>query len=483
MLFTSLTFFVFLAATWAGFLLLPRLWRGPWLLAASLVFYASFGAANLGFLVSVTMVAWLTGSGIARTASAAARRAVLTVGLFLILGSLVALKFHDFAASEAERLFGVEGLPRLGLTAPAGFSFYAFMAAAYVIDVHRRVAAVETGLLRFGLYLAWFPKILAGPIERAPAFLRQIPNRLRLNPVLATAGLQLILWGLFKKVVIADNLSPVVDAAFRIAPYAAPMELAIAIYFFAFQIYCDFSGYSDMAIGLSLLFGIRLMENFRRPYLAVTTTEFWSSRWHISLGHWFRDYLYVPMGGSRVGIVRRYANVMAVFLVSGLWHAGLGYGVGWTFLVWGALNGFYQWAALATRGFWRALGALLPMVASSGGWRIARIVLTFHLVLVSWVFFRADTIEQALTVLARIWNGLPTLPGLLATYPFSFDHKLGAALIVFLVAFEVLDERRPMALRLAAAPRAVRWAVYYAGLFALVVLGRWGTGQFIYMQF
>lgn len=484
MLFTTLAFYGFLALTLAGFVALPRPWRAPWLLVASLVFYGSFGTANLAFLLAITAVAWLAGRALALCDGATARKGVLAAGLVLILGSLAASKFYDFAAGEVERLSGLAAtLPRLGLAPPVGFSFYAFMAAGYLIDVYRRAASGETGLLRLGLYLAWFPKILAGPIARAPDFLRQVPDRLRPNPLLAAAGLQLMLLGLLKKVVIADNLAPVVDAAFRIAPYAAPMDLLIAVYFFAFQIYCDFSGYSDMAIGLSLLFGLKLMANFRRPYLAVTTAEFWSSRWHISLGSWFRDYLYVPLGGSRAGTARRYANVMAVFLVSGLWHAGMGYGVGWTFLIWGALNGLYQWAGLATRSLWTRLGAALPSVAGSLVWRVVRVLATFHLILLSWVFFRADSIEQATVVLRRIWTAAPTLPGLVSTYPFSVDHKLGATLILLLLAFEILDERRPVARRLAAAPRAVRWSVFYAGIFALLLLGRWQAGQFIYMQF
>ena len=452
------------------------------MVAACLVFYASFGTTNLVFLLAIVAIAWLTGAGLAASRTAAGRAALLSIGLILILGSLFALKFYDFLAGELERIAGF-GLPRLGLTAPVGFSFYAFMAAAYVIDAWRGAAVSAAAPLQVGLYLSWFPKILAGPIERAPDFLRQIPGRLRFHPLLAVVGLQLILLGLVKKVVIADNLAPVVDSAFRIAAYAAPMELVVAIYFFAFQIYCDFSGYSDIAIGLSLLFGIRLMENFRRPYLSVSTAEFWSSRWHISLGHWFRDYLYVPLGGSRAGALRRYANVMAVFLVSGLWHAGLGYGVGWTFLVWGALNGAYQWAGLATRGLWRGLAQALPVIAASRLWRVVRILVVFHLILLSWVFFRAATIDQAFTVLRRVWTALPTLPSLVTTYPFSADHKLGALLIVGLVAFELLDERRSIMRRLAAAPRAIRWGVWYAAIFALVLLGRWGSGQFIYMQF
>lgn len=481
MLFTSLSFFLFLAATLAVFLLLPRRMRWLGLLVASIVFYASFGVSNLAFLFAVTLVAWVAGRLVA-SGRPAVRKAALAAGLVLVLGSLAALKFYDFLAGEIEPYLGI-ALPRLAMTAPVGFSFYAFMAAAYLIDAWRGTCAVERDAGRFALYLSWFPKILAGPIERAQPFLTQVPARLRFDPALAAMGLQLVVWGLFKKVVIADNLAPVVDGAFRIAPYASPMELLIAVYFFAFQIYCDFSGYSDIAIGLSLLFGIRLMENFRRPYLAVTTAEFWSARWHVSLGHWFRDYLYVPLGGSRAGPLRRYMNVMAVFVVSGLWHAGLGYGVGWTFLVWGALNGFYQWAGLATRGLWRRLGDSLPGIAASRGLKVLRILLTFHLILVSWIFFRAETIPQALTVMRRIGAALPGLPALAPRYPFTADHALGAALIVLLLAVEVLDERRPIGERLAAAPVALRWSAWYACIFGLVLLGQWQAQKFIYMQF
>jgi D-alanyl-lipoteichoic acid acyltransferase DltB (MBOAT superfamily) len=226
------------------------------MLGASAVFYASFGIGTLVFLLAITAIAWAMGLWIAAAATPTARKLALASGLAAILGALFALKFFDFLAGELERLSdGAADLPRLGVTAPVGFSFYAFMAAAYLIDVYRGVCGAERHAGRFALYLSWFPKILAGPIERAQPFLSQIPEQLRFDSVLALSGLQLILWGLFKKVVIADNLAPVVDNAFRIAAYASPMELLIAVYFFAFQIYCDFSGYSDIAIGTSLLFG------------------------------------------------------------------------------------------------------------------------------------------------------------------------------------------------------------------------------------
>jgi D-alanyl-lipoteichoic acid acyltransferase DltB (MBOAT superfamily) len=296
-------------------------------------------------------------------------------------------------------------------------------------------------------------------------------------------GLQLIGWGLFKKVVIADNLAPLVDRNFAIAAFAAPMELLISIYFFAFQIYCDFSGYTDIAIGVSLLFGIRLMDNFRRPYLSLSTAEFWARRWHISLGSWFRDYLYIPLGGSRVGAVRRYINVMVVFLVSGLWHAGLGYGVSWGFLVWGALNGFYQWMGLATCSFWQGAARVMPRLSKSTALLVLRAFLTFHLIAIAWIFFRAKSVGDAVLILQKVGTRLHELPSLISRYPFTAEHVLGFALIGLLVIVEIVDERCSIFERVAAAPAWLRWCLYYIVIFALLILGRWQAKEFIYMQF
>ncbi|MHB1110451.1 MAG: MBOAT family O-acyltransferase [Devosia sp.] len=481
MLFNSLEFPIFLVAALGVFAASPPQWRWSWLLAASYLFYGWGNPANLTYLGAVTGVIYVCGLAMGST-SAAIRRSAFVAGLLAVLGSLFVFKFYDFLAGELQAASGVS-LPRLGIVAPAGYSFYAFMAASYLIDAWRGDLAPERHAGQLALYLAWFPKILAGPIERVTSFLPQVRSTIAADPARTVSALQLIGWGLFKKVVIADNLAPVVDNAFAIAAYASPLELLIAVYFFAFQIYCDFSGYADMAIGLSRLFGIDLMENFRRPYLSRGVSEFWSQRWHISLGRWFRDYLYIPLGGSRSGAARTYFNVMAVFIVSGLWHAGLGYGVGWTFLVWGAMNGVYQWAGLATSPVWAALSQKAPKLAKSPWLGGLRILLTFHLILLSWVFFRAVSIDQAVLVLQKIWNGLPDIPGILAHYPFTADHLTGAVLIVLLFGIEVLDERRSVAERLAAMPRPVRWASYYAVIFAIVILGRWQGAEFIYMQF
>lgn len=486
MLFTSLEFFIFLPLVLLLFSAMPAGQRWAVLLFASYVFYGIWQPFNLVYLGAVTLLVYGCGWALDRERHSAVRKALLVAGLVALLGSLVAFKFYDFIAGELERSFSsVFGfvLPKLGISTPVGYSFYAFSAASYLIDIYARRLSGTRHLGHVGTYVAYFPKIFAGPIERATEFLPQITRDLRTDPNRTLLGLQLIGWGLFKKVAIADNLAPLVDRNFGIVAFASPVELLISVYFFAFQIYCDFSGYTDIAIGVSLLFGIQLMENFRRPYLSRSTAEFWGERWHISLGHWFRDYLYIPLGGSRSGVLRQYINVMVVFIVSGLWHAGLGYGVGWTFLIWGALNGAYQWAGLATRGLWRRLGDLLPALRQSAALSLVRILLTFHLVAIAWVFFRAKSVGDALMVLQKIGANLLEVPSLVVQYPFTAEHGMGFGLIAFLLVVETLDERKPFTQRLAAAPTILRWSYYYIVIFGLLILGRWQAKEFIYMQF
>jgi D-alanyl-lipoteichoic acid acyltransferase DltB (MBOAT superfamily) len=487
MVFTSLQFFAFLPVVLIVFTLMPARWRWVWLLVASWIFYGAAHPASLLYLGAVTLAVYALGRAIERTAGSR-RVALLCIGIVGLAGSLIAFKFYDFAVAEIERLVRTNlqsniSLPRLGVSAPAGFSFYVFSALSCLIDVHLRRVSGKQHSVDTALYLAFFPKILAGPIERAPSFLSQLASRVSPNPAMIVLGLQLIGWGLFKKVVIADNLAPLVDRNFAIAAFAAPLELLISIYFFAFQIYCDFSGYTDIAIGIALLFGIHLMENFRRPYLSCSTAEFWSQRWHISLGRWFRDYLYIPLGGSRAGLPRQYANIMLVFLVSGLWHAGLGYGVGWTFIVWGALNGFYQCMGLATRPLWHRVGELWPGIAKSTSLTALRAIVTFHLIAITWVFFRAKSVGDAWLILKKIGARLADIPSLIASYPFTSEHVFGAAMILLLLGLELLDERKSVFERLAAAPRALRWSAYYLVIFGLLILGRWQVKEFIYMQF
>ncbi|WP_397544667.1 MBOAT family O-acyltransferase [Roseovarius salis] len=476
MLFTSPEFLILLPVAVLVYWGLPVRWRLPFLLLASLGFYASFGADNLAYLGTVAAIALIAGRGLLNPARAW-RLSMLWAGVLAILALMAALKYYDPVARA------VDWLPSLGLAAPAGFSFYAFTAIALLVDRYRAPATTAASAQQEVLFLAWFPKLLAGPIERVATFRNELLRKAPMTPVQFAFGAQLFLWGLVKKVVVADNLAPFVDRTYAIPGYAVPMELIIATYFFAFQIYCDFSGYTDMARGASRLFGIRLSENFRRAYFARSIGEFWARRWHITLSNWFRDLVYKPLLGSSRSGWRMYPALLIVFLASGIWHAGLGYGIGLGFLVWGAMNGGYLLVERALSPARHAVRARLEGTLAGRVHGLVATLVVFHLVLVSWIFFRAGDLHDGITVFGRIWTTLPQLPELVARYPFTSEHAFLGTLILGLLAAEWIMERESMRRRLRRAPRALRWGLVYAGLFALLLLGRWQGESFVYMQF
>lgn len=481
MQFNSFAFLGFFAGLVALYYLLPQRWRWPVLLVASYYFYSTFELAYVLLLAYSTLVAYGMGLLIARSRGTPAAKSWLAIGVIAQLAILFLFKYADFLAGLIEA--GIAplattskalALPRLGWLLPAGLSFFVFSAISYLADIYRGTVPAERHFGYLSLYIAFFPKLIAGPIERAAPFLAQLREGVRFNSAYMVFGLQMLLWGLFKKVVVADRLAEFVDIGFTNPAFQSPISLIVAVYFYAFQIYCDFSGYSDMAIGLAAILGYRLMENFRRPYFSRSVPEFWSSRWHISLGHWFRDYLYIPMGGSRVSRPRWYGNQMTVFLVSGLWH-----GAGLTFIVWGALNGLYQILYFLAGGLRQAVSVRLPKAV----WAGLGIFTTFHLVLFSWIFFRAESLPQAWTVITRIWSSLATLPILVGAYNWSAEFWIAIGLIAALVAIEALDEFRSLWRWLAERPVPVRWGFYYAAIGCLLVLGNWGMTEFVYMQF
>ncbi len=481
MLFNSFNFLAFFVVVSAVYYASPHRFRWVVLLVASYYFYSTFSLEYLLLLGFATTVAYLAGIAIDQTPGGRQARAWLTVGLVAELSVLFVFKYFDFFAATIGDLLGAstEGKPpplRLGLPLPVGLSFFTFSCMSYLVDVFRGTTKAERHPAKLAVYIAFFPKLLAGPIERAPAFLAQLSTPIRFDPAGVLVGLQLILWGLFKKVVIADRLAVFVDKGFTNPDFQSPVAVLIAVYFYAFQIYCDFSGYSDIAIGAALVLGIRLMENFRRPYLARSVAEFWTNRWHLSLARWFRDYLYIPLGGNRVGTARRFVNVLIVFLVSGLWH-----GANWTFVIWGGLNGLYQVIQLATAAprHWLAARWRLPAALSG----FLSILLTFHLVGLSWVFFRADSLGTAFSVLSRIVGAIPQFPKLIAAYHPTTEFYLSVGLILLLMSVEALDEVRPISSRLIKAPLALRWGAYLAVMFSVLIIGRWGTTGFVYMKF
>jgi len=481
--FNSFTFLPSFAALAVVYYALPHRFRWPLLLVASVGFYATFTPSFVLLLLGVTLAAYTGGIGIESAVSSRASRAIFAAALGAVLAGLLTFKYFDFLASSIEGLVARTGadeaqplLPRLNIAAAAGLSFYTLSSVSYLVDVYAGRMPAERHLGYFALYVAFFPKLLSGPIERAQAMLARMRQGVVFSEQGVTAGLQLMLWGLFKKVVIADRLAVFVDGAYSQAAFAPAPDLLIATYLFAFQIYCDFSGYTDIAIGAARILGFELMANFRRPLLATSVGEFWSARWHLSLSAWFKDYVYIPLGGSRVSRIRQSVNLLVVFLVSGLWH-----GANWTFVVWGGANGLYQVGSLWTRGLRERLRAAdrLPgfLVA------LARGLLTFHLILVTWVFFRAASLEDAVTILSRVSGSIGNLASPAISRLAGADMLISIGLIGVLLAVEILDERRPIWERLAARPVALRWAAYYVLIGALLVMGRWNLQQFVYMQF
>ena len=470
MLFNSYDYLIFLPLVMLLFFAAPHRWRWLVLLAASALFYAWFIPAYLLIIGGTIVIDYFVGLGLGRTTEATARRWWLWLSLAANLGILGVFKYFNFLNANLTVLTGVAGLanplPALTLALPLGLSFHTFQAMSYIVEVYRGKVAPERHFGRYALYVLFFPQMVAGPIERPQNMLPQFRRVQRFDPEGATRGLRRILWGLCKKVLMADRLAPYVDEVFNHAGQQHGLPVAVAIYFFAFQIYCDFSGYSDIAVGSARLLGFDLMENFRRPYLAANIREFWQ-RWHLSLSTWFRDYLYIPLGGSRVARPRVYANVFLVFLVSGLWH-----GANWTFVIWGALHGLFTLGSMA-----RHAGR----APATGLRRAFGVFVTFHLVAVAWVFFRAASLADALTVLRSLGDWRDPrwlLPGGNPT-----EFALSLAGIAVLLGVECIQARAPQPDALRRAPVAMRWAAYFAGALALIFLSPFGGKTFIYFQF
>ena len=385
--FNSPEFLVFFPVVFALHWILPHRFRWALLLAASWLFYFWWNPWTGLLLVGTTLVSWLCAKGIVRAEAAAVRRAWLVLALTACLGCLSIFKYTGFFASIA----GLE-LP-LRIILPVGISFYTFQTLSYVIDVYRGMVTPERHFGYYALFVSFFPQLVAGPIERPENLLPQLRAQRRFSTENLAAGGWLLLEGYFKKIVIADSLAPFVDRVYGAPGEALGPEILLATALFGIQIYCDFSGYSDIARGAARLLGIDLTENFRRPYGAKTVREFWR-RWHISLTSWFTDYVYIPLGGNRKGLPRQVFNILVVFLLSGLWH-----GAGWTFVLWGLIHGVYQ-----------AGGVLLEQLGKSvveknrvqSALCHAR---TFALVSFPWLFFRAASLEDAAVMLSHLAVG------------------------------------------------------------------------------
>lgn len=482
MLFNTIEFALFLPLVCLLYFVLPSGKRVGFLLLASYYFYMCWRWEYLLLILAQTELNFLAAQGIARAQTEARKKCFLVFALVATLLILFFFKYFNFATGTADWLATLLGfrlsLPKLDFLLPVGISFHTFQTLGYTIDVYRGKIAPEKSFTKFALFVSFFPLLIAGPIERASNLLPQFDAPTRVRYENWAIGLRLILWGLFKKMVIADRLGTVVANVYA-DPRAFPGPLLIlATFFFAVQIYCDFSGYSDIAIGAARLLGFKLMANFKMPYFSTSLSEFWQ-RWHISLSTWFRDYLYFPLGGNRVKLSRWIFNILVVFCVSGLWH-----GASWTFVVWGAIHGTWLIFERLLGGPATRLLGLVHFTPQSMPIRVVRWFLVFAIVMCSWVFFRASSLERAVAILDGFldWR-VPTLPQTLNMGLPVFELGLCFLCIAVLACVDAALFWQPVVAQRVWERRPVRWAAYVGGFYSLVFFAVLGHVEFIYFQF
>ena len=486
MLFNSIAYAIFLPAVLALYLIAGRISlraQNLLLLLASYLFYGWWDWRFLCLLIASSVVDYFVGIGLQAAAIERHRRGLLIASLTVNLGTLGFFKYYNFFATSLIDAFAQLGIglhaPTLKVILPVGISFYTFQALTYTISVYRRRIETERDPIKFLAYVAFFPQLVAGPIERAGRLLPQFARPRHVSPAQFTDGLRQIAWGLFCKVVVADNCAGVVNAIFSSQTDVVGSVALTGAFFFAFQIYGDFSGYSHIALGSARLLGFELMQNFATPYFSQSVPEFWR-RWHISLSTWFRDYLFIPLGGNRVGKGRQVFNILVTFTVSGIWH-----GANWTFIAWGFLNGLYYLPKIFIGEPLERLTTSRNAVVRIGGIGF-RIAFTFFLTLLAWILFRASDIHQASAFISSIFspsllvNPSSTLRSMGMLMPAAFS-LLG---IAFMVSLEWVQRDKRFALEVSDQVMPIRWAAY-AGVATLVLVLRYtGTPlDFIYFQF
>lgn len=479
MLFNSLEFAAFLPIVFFLYWWLPHKYRWTLMLAASYYFYMSWNAKYVVLILFTTGISYGAGLLLEKQTSKKNKQVIVAVTAILCLGMLFFFKYFEFiseSVSEVLEIFAIQMSPMtLKLLLPVGISFYTFQTVSYVIDVYRGEIPAEKHFGYYAVFISFFPQLVAGPIERTSNLLPQIKAEHEFDYSQATYGLKLMAWGLFKKIIIADTLSGYVSTVYDAPQRFSGFALVLATVFFSLQIYCDFSGYSDIAIGTAKLFGVNLTTNFKSPYFSQSIKEFWS-RWHISLSTWFRDYIYIPLGGNRVGKVKHIVNLMITFGASGLWH-----GANWTFVVWGEIHGVAQ--AIENLTISKSKQKSTGIV-----WWI-RVLLVFMYVSLAWVFFVSNSIEDAVYVITHCFDGI--------TYPIAYFAQgfSGIGLekmevfslipsFLVLVLYDYFSLKEDVITVISSKKTTLRWGTYC--LFVLWIIMNipvTHSAEFIYFQF
>lgn len=479
MLFNSLQFICFFSVVISLYFILSQKWRIYLLLLASYYFYMCWKPEYVLLILGSTLIDFFVAKKI-YSSTEGIRKRWLVLSISINLGVLILFKYFNFFSENISILFESMNIfydqPFFDLLLPVGISFYTFQTLSYSIDVYNKRVKPEGDFPRFALFVSFFPQLVAGPIERSSHLLPQFKAKHQFKYNRVVSGLRLMLWGFFKKVVIADNLARLVDQVYNNPIEQNGVTYLLATYFFAFQIYCDFSGYSDIAIGSARIMGFDLMKNFKQPYLSKSMRDFWS-RWHISLSTWFRDYVYIPLGGNRTVKWKRYYNLLITFLISGLWH-----GSNWTFLIWGALHGiFLIMELMVKKSFGKSKILRLKWL---------RLIFIFHLIVFSWVFFRAPSISNAITIFHEIslipdivsqyLNGTPILLGLGELKTSTVAYFALLIVIIYITDLMIINEKIR---HFYMSNKVIRMVSYFVLFYWILLGGYFGKTTFIYFQF
>ncbi len=477
MLFNSIGFLIFLPAVFILYwFIFNRKYQhqNRLILLASFYFYACWDWRFLFLLIFSIGLDFLSGIQIEKSRSKKEAKFWLTLSIIINLGFLGFFKYYNFFIGSFSDLLNGFGFHAnvwlLKIVLPVGISFYTFHGLSYVIDIYKKRISAERNFIDYAVFVSYFPLLVAGPIERATHLLPQIQRKRIFNYEQAVDGMRQILWGFFKKMVIADNCAPLVNDIFINYHTESASNLVLGAVLFAFQIYGDFSGYSDIALGVSRLFGIELLKNFSFPYFSRDIAEFWR-RWHISLSSWFRDYLYIPLGGSKGGLMMKIRNTFIIFLVSGFWH-----GANWTFIIWGGLNALYFMPLLITERNRQnlevvAVGKFFPSLRET-----LQILLTFALTCFAWIFFRAASVSQAIAYIGKIFSKT------LFTIPPHLPYKV-LSLVGFMLVIEWINRRMFHGLEIKRFNPWVRRILYLAIIYIIFRYANFGNNEFIYFQF
>lgn len=495
MLFNSLDFLIFFPVVLLAYHVIPNRFKHLFLLGASYYFYMCWDAQYALLLLFSTLVTYLCALGIDRVQAKSSPKAktlqkcFLSLGLILNLLILFFFKYFHFATDLIHSFFGLFGIsfhrPSFDILLPVGISFYTFQALGYMIDVYRNETKAEGDFFRYALFVSFFPQLVAGPIERSMNLLNQLRTSHRPSFHRVLSGILIMLWGFFLKIVLADHIAIFVDSVYGDISAASGVQCLVATLLFAVQIYCDFYGYSSIATGSAKLFGIDLMENFHAPYFSTSVAQFWRN-WHISLTSWFKDYLYIPLGGNKHGLCRKWLNKFLVFLFSGLWH-----GASINFVIWGGINGLYQIGGEVLAPFKSRLASSLRLYRDHFLYKVIAAIFTFVLIDFSWIFFRANSLHDAILCINTIftqttWNQL--LDGSLLSCGLNEAQFSLIGVCILILCFADAMKCKGVQIRhWIISRRYLRWFILAIAAFIIILLGIWGPEYdqtaFIYFQF